>query len=48
MDCDRLEAIFAELEDYRIPSEEEELFGQLKRAVAEFDYDTVLTLLQDK
>ena len=48
MDCDRLNEIFAELEKYRIPESEEELFGQLKRAVAEFDYDTVLTLLQDK
>ena len=48
MDCDRLEEIFAELEKYRIPEPEEALFGQLKRAVAEFDYDTVLTLLQEK
>ncbi|MBQ9376255.1 MAG: response regulator [Schwartzia sp.] len=48
MDCDRLEAIFAGLENYRIPASEEELFGQLKRAVAEFDYDAVLTLLKEK
>ena len=47
MDCDRLEAIFAELEKYRIPAAEEEVVGQLRRAVAEFDYDAVLTLLKD-
>ena len=37
MDCDRLEAIFAELEDYRIPEEEVELFGQLADIIEKLD-----------
>lgn len=46
MDCDRLEEIFSEMEGYRIPKEEEELFTQLKEAVDQFDYETVCMLLQ--
>ena len=48
MDCDRLEEILADLETYSVPAREEELLGKLKRAVAEFDYDAVLALLQDQ
>ena len=48
MDCDRLEEILAELEQYRVPASEEELFGKLRHAVAEFDYDAVLDLLQNR
>ena len=48
MDCDRLEEIIAEMDQYRIPAGEEELCGQLKRAVAEFDYEAVLELLKDR
>ena len=48
MDCDRLEEILSELEQYSVPKEEEALFGKLKHAVAEFDYDAVLELLKDR
>ena len=45
MDCDRLEEIFIEMEDYRIPDGEVELYKKLKQAVDHFDYEGILTLL---
>ena len=48
MDCDRLEGVFEEMQDYRIPADEEELFGKLKSAADMFDYDTILELLNTK
>ena len=45
MDCDRLEEIFTEMEDYRIPDGEVELYKKLKQAVDHFDYEGILTLL---
>lgn len=45
MDCDRLEEIFTEMEDYRIPDREVELYKKLKQAVDHFDYEGILTLL---
>ncbi len=46
MDCDRLEAVFKDMADYRIPEERSELYGKLKTAADAFDYDTVLSLLK--
>jgi HPt (histidine-containing phosphotransfer) domain-containing protein len=45
MDCDRLEEIFTEMEDYRIPAEEVERYKKLKLAVDHFDYEGILSLL---
>jgi signal transduction histidine kinase/CheY-like chemotaxis protein/HPt (histidine-containing phosphotransfer) domain-containing protein len=45
MDCDRLEEIFTEMEDYRIPDGEVELYKKLKQAVDHFDYEGILALL---
>ena len=48
MDCDGLERIFKELSDYRIPDGYAELFEQLKKTADQFDYDGILSLLQEK
>jgi hypothetical protein len=45
MDCDRLEDILTEMEDYRIPAEEVERYKKLKLAVDHFDYEGILSLL---
>ena len=45
MDCDRLDEIFAEMEDYRIPSGEAVLFDKLKSSSERFDYENILKLL---
>ena len=45
MDCDRLEDIFTEMEEYRIPETEVELYKKLKQAVDHFDYEGILSLL---
>ena len=48
MDCDRLESVFEEMEDYRIPADDKELFDRLKDAAGMFDYDAILELLNSK
>ncbi|MCR5417524.1 MAG: response regulator [Lachnospiraceae bacterium] len=48
MDCDRLEGIFDEMEDYRIPESGKELYEKVKDEVGRFDYDAVLELLADE
>jgi len=48
MDCDRLEGVFAELEQYSIPASDAELFNSVKEAADRFDYDSILALLSDK
>ncbi|MBO7336932.1 MAG: response regulator [Lachnospiraceae bacterium] len=45
LDCERLENVFEEMKNYRIPDEHKELFGKLKKAAAEFDYDAVSEIL---
>ena len=47
MDCDRLEQIFNEMEVYRIPENEAELFNRLKDASDAFDYDSIISLLKE-
>lgn len=46
MDCDRLEDIFTEMEEYRIPESEAGLYKKLKQAADHFDYETILSLLE--
>ncbi|MBR5419863.1 MAG: response regulator [Lachnospiraceae bacterium] len=45
MDCDRLEQIFNEMNEYRIRPEDKELFEKLRDAAQQYDYDTILTLM---
>lgn len=45
MDCDKLEDIFAEMEEYRIPQQASELWGRLKEASGQFDYDAIIGYL---
>ncbi|WP_051598588.1 hybrid sensor histidine kinase/response regulator [Selenomonas ruminantium] len=45
MDSDRLEEIIAEMDDYRIPETEVELYKKIKQAVEHFEYETILSLL---
>ncbi|MCR4787782.1 MAG: response regulator [Lachnospiraceae bacterium] len=47
MDCDRLENIFKEMDEYSIPKEEEELYTGLKEATWNYDYDGILSLLNN-
>ncbi len=48
MDCDRLEAIFAEMEAYRIPEARSHLYGKLRDSANRFDYDAILALLSNE
>ena len=45
MDCDRLENLFAEMADYRIPATEESLWNRLKEASDQYDYGAIMELL---
>lgn len=45
MSSDDLEALFAEMDQYRIPEEHRTLYGQLKAAADNFEYDTILSLI---
>ena len=45
MDSDRLDDIFAEMEEYRIPETEAKLYQKLKQAADHFDYETILSSL---
>ena len=45
MDCERLDTIFAEMKDYRIPEENRELFEALKEAAEKYEYKTILKLM---
>ena len=48
MDCDRLENIFTDMEQYKIPAKYEPLWVQLKKALEQYDYDKLLSLLPKK
>ncbi len=48
LSCDRLDEIFDEMSDYRIPEEHAALFEQLKDAAGNFDYKKILELLSSK
>jgi hypothetical protein len=45
MDCDRLEEIFSEMNDYRVAGSEEEKWKQLKAAAEQFDYGKIIEVL---
>ncbi len=45
MDGDRLEDIFSEMQEYRIPQDQEELYTKLKEATSQLDYGEILTIL---
>lgn len=45
MDCDRIDAVIAEIKDYRIPDKYTELWNQILDAFARFDYMTIEDLL---
>ncbi len=45
MDCDKLEEIFGEVAEYRIPDDKAELFKKLKSASDNFAYDEILECL---
>ncbi len=45
MDCDRLEKIFEEMKNYRIPLSEREFYNSLKDASDAYDYDRITQLL---
>ena len=48
MDCDQLEGIFAEMEEYSIPESEKTLYEGLRAATSRFDYEEVLKLLAEQ
>ena len=45
MDCDTLEEILKELDDYSIPDGDKEKFDTIRQKIAGFDYDGILELL---
>ncbi|MBR3524205.1 MAG: response regulator, partial [Lachnospiraceae bacterium] len=47
MDCDRLEGVFAEMAEYRIPEDKAELYKSLHSAADALDYDAILSLLAE-
>ncbi len=48
MDCDQLERIFADMEEYSIPESEAALYEELRTASSRFDYEAILKLLAEK
>ena len=48
MDYDRLEGIFSEMEDYRIPDVDNTLYNELKSAFDRLDYDSMVSALAEK
>ena len=45
MDSERLQDIFAEMSDYRIPQDAAELWNKISAAVADYDYELISDLL---
>lgn len=45
MDCDQLESILGEMEGYRIPQAQEDLWQRLVKAAGRYDYEEILSLL---
>jgi HPt (histidine-containing phosphotransfer) domain-containing protein len=46
MDCDKLSAIFEEMEDYSIPESEKEKWNRLKTASDNYDYDEISGIIE--
>lgn len=47
MSCDRLDDIFTEMKEYRIPEEQKGFYEELRSAAGKFEYDRILELLKD-
>ncbi len=47
-DTDRLDAIFSTMENYSLPSTEEERFNKIKNAYRQLEYEEILTILDRK
>jgi CheY-like chemotaxis protein len=48
MDCDRLQAIFKEMEAYRVPEKYTLLWKSLKEASGNYDYDVIIELIDNE
>ncbi len=48
MDCNALEAVFEEMDQYRIPGAEAELLEKIREAGKQFDYEGIISLLGDE
>ncbi len=46
MDCNLLEETYEEMKGLAIPEEDKELFDQIGKALKNFDYDGIATLLK--
>ncbi len=46
MDCDRIECVFEDIEEYKIPKDQEDIFLKIKKASQNFDYDKILDILK--
>ena len=46
MDCDQLEGLFAELDNYRIPDKDKAVYKRLKEASDKYDYNEILEILK--
>ena len=47
-DAESIEAVFAEIEDYRIPDSDAELCQKIRSAAGNSDFEAILTLLSDR
>ena len=47
MDCDRLDEIFEEIEEYNIPLDDMELFDKIREAYQKYEYKTILSLIKE-
>ena len=47
MDADRIEEAFSEMEGYRIPEDDAEIFDKVRKAYLAFDYDRIEELLAE-
>ncbi len=45
MDCDRIESIFAEMEEFRIPSDQAKAYAKIREAAAKYDYDKIAEII---
>ncbi|MCR5053733.1 MAG: response regulator [Lachnospiraceae bacterium] len=45
MDCDELEDVLKSMERFHIPDKEKELYGKVRDAIRQYDYDEILRLL---
>ena len=47
-ESEKLSAIFEEMEEFSIPAEYEELYGRIKEAATDNDYDIITDLLIER